>query len=124
VCGAALAGAGQCCQAVASGAQRHLAAAAAQQVDDAVVRQREQPGAKARALRLPAFSGVHHAQPGVLEHLVGLRGQGRAQQAPHKAVQARLVAFVQLLERGGVAAGICGHQHIVGGLGRWLGHVR
>ena len=66
--------------------------------------EREQPGAKGRALRLPALARIDDAQPGVLEHLVGLRRERRTEQAANEAVERGLVAPVQLLEGGGVAA--------------------
>src|SRR5512134_2442402 len=79
-----------------------------------MVREREQPGAKARALRHITLLGVHHAQPGVLEHLVGLRSAVAAEQAPHKTVQRGMVALVQPLESLHVAGREGRHQrHIV-----------
>jgi hypothetical protein len=86
-----------------------------------VVSQREEPGAKAGTLRHVALFGVDHTQPGVLEHLVGL-GRGVApQQAAHEAVQRRVMALVQPLERLHIASRKGRHQcHIVGiGLHCW-----
>ena len=62
------------------GIDRDLAAAFAQEVDDAVMGEREEPGAECGPLRLPAIARVDDAQPGVLEDLVGLRRQ-RARRA-------------------------------------------
>ena len=58
---------------------------------------------------------MHDAQPGVLEHLVGLSRERIAEQAPHEAVQPRLVAAVEVFERRRVAAGVGRHQRVVVG---------
>ena len=56
---------------------------------------------------------MHHAQPGVLEHLVDLRRQAAAEQAPDKAVQRLLVPRIELVEGPRVAARKGGHQSVV-----------
>ena len=61
----------------------------------------------------PALARVDDAQPRVLEHLVGLRRERCSEQAPHEAVERRLVAPVQLLEGGRVAVRVGLHQRVV-----------
>ena len=91
--------------------QRYLAAASAPVVDDAPVRHGEQPGAELRrAVGLPAAARLHHAQPGVLEHLVDVSVARRAQQAPHEAVQGLVVPLVQPVEGPGVTGG---ERHLI-----------
>ena len=94
--------------------QRHLATRAPQHVDRAVVRQREQPGAKGRTLRHVSILGVDHAQPRVLEHLVGLRSAIAPEQPAHESVQRAVVPPVQPLEGLHIAGRERRHQrHIV-----------
>jgi hypothetical protein len=83
--------------------------------------EREQPGTKGGALRLPALARVDDAQPRVLEHLVGLCRQRRAEQPPHEAIERALVTPVELLERRGVAVGVEPHQGVVARVGRGHG---
>src|SRR4029450_10074883 len=78
---------------------RHLATAPAQQVDHPVMRKGEEPGAEGRALRRRARALVPALGPGVLDPLVGLGRERRAEEAADEAVEARLVTRVELLER-------------------------
>ena len=94
-----------------------LAPFLAQAVDRPVVCQREEPGPPGRALGLPGVAGLDGAQPGVLEHLVGLGRRGTAEQPAHETVQRCLVAGVQRLEGAYVAGGEGAHQLVVGRLG-------
>ncbi len=62
----------------------------------------------------PSARGLHHAQPGVMEHLVGLRVRRPAEQATHEPVKPRLVPQAELLERARFAGGLGAHQRVVG----------
>jgi hypothetical protein len=94
--------------------ERHLAPAHAQAVHGQVVRDREGPGAPGGALRREALARRDDPHPGVLEHLVGLRREPRAQQPLDEAEQPALVARIEHVERGGVTVGVGQHQLIVG----------
>jgi len=101
----------------------HFAAAGAQPVHGGVVGDGEGPGAPGRTPGGVAGTRRNDAQPGVLEHLVSLRRQRAAEQAPHEAEQRPFVASIEHIERTGIAARIGQHQIVVGHVGKGHGQI-
>jgi hypothetical protein len=79
-----------------------------------VVGEREKPGAEGGAAAgAPAVARADDRKPHVLEDLVDVAAELRAEQPAHESVQPGLVARVEPLERLGVPAGEGGHQGVV-----------
>jgi hypothetical protein len=86
---------------------------AAPVIDEAVVRDRVEPGGEARLRRIAAAC-LDHAHPDVLEQLLGHAALLHA--AQHEAEKARAVAPVEGLEGAGVAIAVSEHELFVGAL--------